>query len=153
MRKPVVAAALSLAALGAAPSLAQTTPATPSRGLGMTRADVNGDGVVSRAEATAQADMQFDAADADRDGKVTGDEMRAAAAARARTGGRGIGGRFGGSGGDVALTRDDYRARALARFDHNDANHDGNVDQAEMAAARQERMERRGQGIAAQPQQ
>jgi Ca2+-binding EF-hand superfamily protein len=159
MHKLVAAAALAASAAGAA-AVGQTAPPAPAntmpgRGLGMMRADANGDGVVTRAEATAQADAQFDAMDTNRDGKVTGEEMRAAFTARTggAGGGRGMGGRFGNQGGtDMSMTRDDFRARALARFDRNDANHDGKVDAAEMDAARQMRMNRGGDSSAA-PQQ
>lgn len=156
MRNVLVAAALAASAFaGAAAAQAPQSASPPMRGMGIVRADANSDGVVTRAEASAQADAHFDAMDANRDGKVTGDEMRAAFQARAGAAGgsRGIGGRFGGSvGAAMEMTRDDMRARALARFDRNDANHDGKVDQAEMAAARQMRMNGRG-GAAAAPHQ
>jgi len=151
------AAALAASALAATSALPQSVPVAPpvtAGGAGVMRADANGDGIVTRDEATTQADAQFDAADTNRDGKVTGDEMRAAFQARGGSNGRGMGGRFGdGAGSDIAIDRDNYRARALARFDRNDANHDGKVDQAEVAAARQQRMERRGDAAAATPQQ
>lgn len=152
MRNMLIAVVLSGTAF-AGSAAAQTPPpaaGAPARGMGTVRADANGDGVVTRAEASAQADAQFEAMDANRDGKVTGEEMRAAFQARAAAagaGGRFGGGRFGRGAGDapgtdMALTREDMRARALTRFDRNDANHDGKVDQAEMAAARQMRMNR-----------
>jgi len=165
MRDLVVAAALVASALGAGAASAQTAqsaPAAPSAapargGMGWMRADSNGDGVVTRAEATAEADGQFAAMDTNRDGKVTGDEMRAAFAARAggAGGGRGMGGgRFGGgAGGDMTMTREDFRARALARFDRSDANHDGKIDQAEIEAMRQMRMTRRADAPTGTPQQ
>jgi len=145
----LVAVALAATALaGTAPLIGQTTsalpasPAVPARAMGFPRADADGDGIVTRAEATVQADAQLDAMDSNRDGKVTGEEMRAAFATR--SGGRGMGGRFGAdNGGEVSMSRDDFRARALARFDRNDTDHDGKVDQAEVAAARQTRMQRR----------
>ena len=144
----LAAAAFTGPAVGQTAPAIPASPAAPAPATGFPRADADGDGIVTRAEATAQADVQFNAMDRNRDGKVTGDERRAAFAARA--GGRGMGGRFGGSGGEISMSRDDFRARALARFDRNDANHDGKVDQAEVAAARQMRMQRRQQ---ATPQQ
>ena len=64
---------LSLAGL-AAPAIAQDAPPTP-RGGGMMRADANGDGVVTRAEALAQAGERFDRMDANGDGQLTADEI------------------------------------------------------------------------------
>ncbi len=79
MRKVMLAVVLCGAASQA---MAQTSPAPPSgggmRGGMLMRADANGDGIVSRAEAMAAAAAQFDRVDADRDGNVTRDEMRAA---------------------------------------------------------------------------
>jgi hypothetical protein len=42
----------------------------------------------------------------------------------------------GGNGGGRTLTRADATARAGARFDRMDTNHDGKLDATEMAAAR-----------------
>lgn len=59
----------------AAPAFAQDAP-PPSRGGGaIMRADTNGDGVVTRAEALAQAGERFDRMDLNGDGKLTPDEM------------------------------------------------------------------------------
>jgi len=149
MREVVVAATLAVGALTglSGPGAAQSTPpasSPPSRGMGMMRADTDGDGVVTRAEATAQADAQFAAADTDRDGKVTADERRAAFAAGAP------GGRFrGGPASDTTMTRDDFRTRALSRFDWTDANGDGRIDAAEINAMRQMRMNRGSDAAAA----
>ena len=58
---------------------AQDAPPAPPRGpMGggpMMRADTNGDGVVSRDEAIAQAAQRFDRMDLNHDGKLTRDEM------------------------------------------------------------------------------
>lgn len=74
-------ACLMLAML-AAPVMAQDAPPPPGgpgpRGGGggaMMRADTNGDGVVSREEALAQAGQRFDRMDLNHDGKLTRDEM------------------------------------------------------------------------------
>ncbi len=104
--------------------------------------DTNKDGSVSRAE--------FDAAAAARDAKRAerrakrversgaGEEMRG------KHGGRrhGHGGRMLGmvdSNGDKAITLDEMRAAALARFDRIDANKDGQVTAEERAAMRGKR--------------
>jgi len=68
--------AIATAAL-AVPALAQDRPPGPPRG-GMTmRADANGDGVVTRQEALAEAGARFDRMDANRDGRLDPAEMRA----------------------------------------------------------------------------
>ena len=158
MRNSVLAMVLATMAGAAAAQTAPLLSASPmpGRGMRMMHADTDGDGFVTRAEAAAQADAQFDGMDANRDGKVTGDEMRAAWQARGGNGGsHGTGGRAGiGARGDLTATREDFRARALARFDRADANRDGRVDAAEMDAMRQRRMNRGSDTTAAaSPQQ
>ena len=66
-------ALIGLAMVISAPALAQDGP--PPRGGGMMRADSNGDGVVTRDEAMAQAGQRFDRMDLNHDGKLTRDEM------------------------------------------------------------------------------
>ena len=59
-------------------AIAQDAPPAPPRppmGGGMMRADTNGDGVISRDEAIAQATQRFDRMDLNHDGKLTRDEM------------------------------------------------------------------------------
>jgi hypothetical protein len=82
-------------------TLAQTaTPATPpappavpamqgmgGRGMGMRAADTNGDGVITRQEALAQAGERFDRMDTNHDGKLDATEL--AAMRRGPRGGRG----------------------------------------------------------------
>ena len=72
MNRVFLAAALASASfLGVAlvgPSTAQTVPAA--------RGDANGDGVLTRDEAMAQADARFDRLDANKDGKLTPDELQ-----------------------------------------------------------------------------
>lgn len=131
-------------------------PGPMGGGMGMMRmADANGDGVVTRAEYVAAVDARFARMDANHDGMLSPDEMPMRGGPR--------GGMIGGAGGrDVPpappangsspdatgtppapattgtrppVTRDDYRAGAMRRFDRLDANGDGKVDEAEMAAA------------------
>lgn len=64
-----------LVALLAAPTIAQDGPRPPRGGSMMMRADAAGDGVVTRAEALTQAGERFDRMDANRDGKLTADEL------------------------------------------------------------------------------
>lgn len=166
---------------------------TPS--LAAPRADANRDGVITRAEAQANADARFVRFDTDRNGTVTpeerravrraarnrpitaaefqrraqarfaridadyngvlsGDERRASRrmgprrhrggareAAAMEAGGTMPAGARGGHGrgrgqGAASLDAAQFRARALARFDRLDANRDGRLDQAEIAARR-----------------
>lgn len=151
MRIPLglVIAASGLLAAGA---FAQVAPPAPrAAGGGLMRADANRDGVISRAEMIADAQARFAAMDADKDGKVTGDEREAAREAmRAQRPGGGQGGRGGGLGGgmrgdpDRVVTREEDAQRAGARFDRLDANHDGKLDAAEIAAMRPMRGPRGG---------
>ena len=158
MRKTILTLALAASGLAAAAAAAQTDPAPPPpgpRGGAMMRADADHDGVVTRAEAIAEADQRFAMMDTDRDGKLTSaersaarDRMRAAMMARrgedapppGADGARPMGGMGAGWGrrddpdGDGTVSRADYEASALRRFDRMDANHDGRVDQAEIAA-------------------
>lgn len=112
----------------------------------------------------------FDRLDADRNGSITREEMAQAHAARRGPGGPGTegggppphpgmlhrgrrGGGFGGPGmrgmrgqrmfGEQGfVSREQFRERALARFDRLDANHDGTVTAVERQAARGQRRER-----------
>ncbi|KQY80404.1 EF-hand domain-containing protein [Brevundimonas sp. Root1423] len=108
MRKTLLAgalAALTLAAGGAA--LAQQAPSKPHA----MRADADGDGRISQAEFVARRVDRLTAADANRDGSVAPDEMRAAAQAR-------------------------RAERADARFQRLDADRDGAISRAEFDAPR-----------------
>lgn len=118
MNKTLVAgalAALALAAGGAA--FAQQSPERPqTRGL---RADTDGDQRLSQAEFVNRRVERLAAADSDRNGSVTRDEMRAAAHSR--------------------MSR-----RADTRFDRIDADDDGVISKAEFDARREHRAESRG---------
>lgn len=122
MRKTFLAgalAALTLAAAGGA-AMAQQALAQPPRAL---RADVDGDGRISQAEFVGRRLQRLTAADADRDGSVTPEEVRATAQAR-------------------------MAQRADTRFQRLDANSDGSISRAEFDGARAARAEARPQRIA-----
>jgi Ca2+-binding EF-hand superfamily protein len=154
MNRVFLAAALASASfMGIAlvgPTVAQTAPAP--------KGDANGDGVMTRDEAMAQADARFDRMDANKDGKLTADEMRprrpmgdasatppappptdgaAPPAGSAGPGGRGerMFARLD-TNGDGAIDREEFRAQAAQRFDRMDTNKDGKIDAAERQAAR-----------------
>lgn len=164
MNRVFLAAALASASFLAValvgPTAAQTAPAA--------RGDANGDGVLSRDEAMAQADARFDRLDANKDGKLTADELqphRAMGATDAAPpppptadgaspppppagpGSRGFGGRMFArldTNGDGVIDREEYRALAAQRFDRIDTNKDGKVDAAERQAARDAMEQMRG---------
>ncbi len=146
MRKTVLTLMLAASAITSAAS-AQTDPAIPRPPM---RQDANHDGVATRAEAIAQADARFAQMDTDHDGRVTGGEMQAYRAAlhdRMVASGRDVpvpppGGRKHDGMGrrmdpnrDGSVTREEFEARALRRFDRMDANHDGTIDATERANA------------------
>jgi hypothetical protein len=57
-------------------AIVQDAPPMPRGGGPMMRADVNGDGAVSREEALRQAGERFDRMDLNRDGTLTPDELK-----------------------------------------------------------------------------
>jgi len=167
MNRVFLAAALASASfMGIAlvgPTAAQTAPAP--------RGDANGDGVLTRDEAMAQADARFDRMDANKDGKLTPDEMRP----HGRMGGPGTppppppadgaapppppppgGPAMGGHGfgermfarldtnSDGVIDRNEFRAQAAQRFDRMDTNKDGKIDAAERQAAHDAMEQMRG---------
>ena len=164
MRTWLLAAALGSGICGV-PVLAQTTPAPAPEehgggmGRGMMRADTNGDGVVTRDEYLAQVDQRFDRMDANHDGSLSDGErpMRGRGRMRDANGIAPPSPPPSRPAADSASpqpmtvddlrppqTRDAYRAAALRRFDRMDANHDGRIDQAEMASMMETMRARRG---------
>ncbi|WP_332638671.1 EF-hand domain-containing protein [Brevundimonas sp.] len=114
MRKTLLAgalAALTLAAGGGV--MAQQAPAQQAqvRAPHALRADADGDGRISQAEFVGRRVGRLNAADADRDGSVAPEEMRAAFQARSAE-------------------------RADARFQRLDADRDGAISRAEFDARR-----------------
>lgn len=132
--------ALSLAATvltGTAP--AQSMP--PGRGA--MRVDLNSDGVITRAEAIAEANARFARLDRDRDGTITPSERRAVRSMHRHTGNDTPPKQR----QDATATAAQFRDRALNRFDRMDTNRDGRLDGPEIAAMR-DRRDRRVTGHA-----
>ncbi|RZT56182.1 EF hand domain-containing protein [Sphingomonas sp. BK036] len=166
MRKIVPPLLFAASAIASVAGAAQTNPA-PAPPRPPIRQDANRDGVATRAEAIAQADARFAQMDTDRDGRVTAGEMRAYRTAlhdRMVASGRDVpvpppgGAKHDGMGrrmdpnGDGSVTREEFEARALKRFDRIDANHDGMIDATERAnAAEMRHVDRRERRQGATP--
>jgi Ca2+-binding EF-hand superfamily protein len=104
---------LLLTALGlTSATLAVAAPEGRGHGQGLKAADTNGDGMISRDEARALPRLakHFDQIDADKNGQITAEEMKAA-----------------------------HQARRNASFDKLDANKDGVLSRDEFNAARTHR--------------
>lgn len=118
-----------VALLGAS-LLAGTAHAQNAGGM-MAAADANKDGAISKEELQAQSDARFAEMDKNKDGKIAADERPA--------GGQGGGGGGGGFGlgradtdGDGAISQAEMRASTDQRFARMDANSDGKIDATEM---------------------
>lgn len=122
MKTPILAACLAATLLSGA-AAAQTPP--PPR--------PDADRIVTRQDATAEADRRFAAMDTSRDGTISSDERRAFHEARRaeRAAKRGHHGDK-----EHQWTQSQFRERALKRFDRIDTNHDGRIDVQEREAAR-----------------
>lgn len=157
MRKVLLAAAGAavLAAGACGLAQAQNGPATDGARHGVFQADANSDGVLTRAEFDAGREATFARLDADRNGQLSREEMRAERSERGDRGHRGRrGGHRGGPGleradanNDGNITRDEFLARPLEMFNRIDANHDGVIQASErpQRAERGERGERRAE--------
>ena len=139
-------AAAALTLILAGPVLAQAAPAAgPPAADGRTVRDPFGDATVLRKDAESQAAARFAMLDADHDGSLSPAELAAMRPARAgaarpdrpRHEGTGSGGRgrMLDSDGDGKVTRDEFVAGMLRRFDMMDADHDGQLTKAERQAA------------------
>jgi Ca2+-binding EF-hand superfamily protein len=156
MKKLVLAAALGGTLFAGAAIAGQTAPtAQPRAERHMTRLDTDQSGTISRAELVAAAEARFARRDADGDGQLSAAEMTRKHMRGHRRHHRGHAGMFKrfDANGDGMLTRDEAQAqgaaRALKRFDRIDGNHDGRVDQAEVAQHRAERKAHRQERRAA----
>jgi len=138
---------LPIAALLVA-SFAQAGDAPPP-GKGGYPMDANKDGFVTREEAKdyPMLSAQFDAADANKDGKLDGAEMNAhreAMHGQMRAHGEERW-KAADTDGDAAISRDEAKVampRLAAEFDRLDANADGKVTRDEMRAVRSQRQDR-----------
>jgi hypothetical protein len=147
MKKMLVTMALGVSAISA-PALAQAQPQT-SGGGGFMQRDL------TRDQAKQMADMMFQQLDANHDGTLTRAEADQGAAqfSSPRGGGR-IQRMIAQAFGDAqSVTLQQFEAKALARFDAQDLNHDGTVTAAERQQAREQRAQTQSQGQPnAQPQ-
>ena len=129
------------AAVVATPIVAQETLGSSGRpphergdGMGMMRtADANGDGVITRDEYIAATDARF--ARMDRNGDGVLDDSERPHWRGPRPGADGAPPPTDARGPRGKMTREQFRADAMRRFDRLDANHDGKIDRNEMAAA------------------
>jgi hypothetical protein len=138
----LAAGAAALLAGGAALYANTSGPRGP-----MAKFDSDGNGAITLAEAKAGAATMFAGADADKDGRVTADEMRAFHGKDGHHqnshGGRYAPGHDGRPGGPLHLDADGDGAVTLAEaqsgierhFGEIDSNRDGSIDEAEMRAA------------------
>ena len=140
MKKLLLAAALAGTMLGGAAIAGQDAP--QGRGAGMMmRADTNGDGNISRAEFTAQAEARFARMDKNGDGFITADEMSGRS-------GRGPGGGLmaADTDQDGKISRAEFMAQSSERFAKLDTNGDGQISGDEMKAMMERMREGRRMG-------
>lgn len=146
----VAAGAAVLAAGACGLAQAQNGAGDDNRRHGLFEADANSDNVLTRAEFDAGRTAQFARLDADNNGQVTREEMRAGRGERGEGGHRGGRGHHGGGRGgfegadannDGNVTREEFLARPTEMFNRLDANHDGVVQ----ASERPQRPERQAQ--------
>lgn len=127
-----------VAALAAVPVLA-------GPGAGRGGADADGDGIVTRAEVEARVGKRFSQMDMNKDGKLDASDREAARAERAAKRAEAMRARekrgmaLGDSNGDGAISLDEMKARAIARFERADSDGDGRLTAAEREAARAQR--------------
>lgn len=128
MKRLVLPLLLASAALAAPLALAQKGPGPggpgfgpPGGPFGIIRFDANGDGKVSRAELDNGQKAAFAELDADKNGSVTHEEMRASMQARRET-------------------------AEKARFDRMDADKNGQLSKAELEAGRPDGDHKKGPG-------
>ena len=136
MKKLTIAVA-AFAASMAVPALAQGGPPP----------DPYGDATVTKADAEKAANDRFAQLDANHDGSLTPEERCAGFGGGGGGGGGGFGGGGGGGGGPGGAgagpqDKAAYVAAQLARFDQQDADHNGQLTKAERDAFRAAMMAR-----------
>lgn len=148
MLKSSVVAAVAVAVFGVSAAVAQATPQPGQqerRGqMGqLMQADANGDGRVTKDEIRARRSQAFDRRDANKDGFVSADEAPQREARRTG-GGDNAGFMRADADGDGKVSRAEFVDRDFGGFDRIDANKDGAVDRSEIAAAREQRRTKTG---------
>ncbi|PSJ38157.1 EF-hand domain-containing protein [Allosphingosinicella deserti] len=122
---------------------------------GLAAADLDGNGQITAAEAASAAQQKFAEADANKDGRLTADELPRRGGRHHHRGHRdpppGAGPQAQpqpgpttqrpelDANGDGAVTASEFTDRLQQRFARADANHDGIVSAAELAAAKPQR--------------
>jgi Ca2+-binding EF-hand superfamily protein len=148
IRTAIVAATLAALPAGAVLAQAKTTPAKSVSAadaridLLFAERDADKDGRITREELVAYRTKQFSDADANKDGVLDSAELAAAMAARMA---KNIEARFAAfdKNKDGKLTLDETPGRAKRRFFRADANHDGALSVDEMKKAAERRRGRR----------
>jgi len=132
--------AISLIALSTIfASIANAAPTSDGPRAKMHKIDVDGDGKISREEASKYKGVAkvFDRVDTNKDGYLAKDEMQLQQAKRTEIKLKAIDGN---NDGRISRAEADATAPKLAKnFDKLDTNKDGFIDKQEMAAARQHR--------------
>lgn len=135
MKSAFVAIGLGTAILLGGAALAQNGP---KGGKLFERADANGDGRVTQAEAAILRDAHFQRMDSNGDGAVTLPELQETAKRRVPERAAKRFERMDGNG-DGAVTRAEFEAGADRRFSRMDANGDGAITRDEVQALKDRR--------------
>ncbi len=149
----LIAAAAMVAFASQAEAQAPAQTATQAPVAGEPQANLRGNWLQAdqtRVQAQQRADMLFGRLDANHDGVVTRDEAQQAAAQMGGDGQAGVKGSGKRNAGRMverlfsqadSVTQAQFQARALARFDRQDLNHDGTVTADERQQARAARQQ------------
>lgn len=134
-----LAAALLLTGPAVSAALAQTTAAPPAGEGRFARLDTNGDGFIDTSEAKGRLAEHFDQIDADHDGRLSRDELKAAhhGMKDGKPGKEGKGGHLAmlDTDHDGKVSWAEFTAGIKSHFDQLDANRDGYLDATELRVA------------------